>query len=307
MKNRLNWTGHSDKVFGPFLYAYSKGDSLAVVVGSGDDEYRGARVRFTIGAHTLMIALPQWLVQPERTKVNATHWDDATVARLGRNWYYDVTEREYGFSFWEDSFSIMYGRQSNSSKTEKRLHWFLPWNQWKHVRHSIYDFDGTLVQSKLNKDLPKDFKARRELSDVWFDTVRGQRTLDFAFLDYDGEPLVAATRMEEREWRKGEGWFKWLQHFHKPMIHRSLDIQFSGETGGRKGSWKGGTIGHAIDMHLGESMTKAFDRYCTNHNMTFVGVVGIGPGEDPFRKTKDANLGNDMQEAQGSTLEKQIK
>lgn len=37
------------------------------------------------------------------------------------------------------------------------------------------------------------------------------------------------------------GWFKWLSWFGRPKIRRSLDIQFSSETGPEKGSWKGGT------------------------------------------------------------------
>lgn len=55
-------------------------------------------------------------------------------------------------------------------------------------------------------------------------------------------------------------------------VRRSLDIQFSGETGTRKGSWKGGTVGHSIDMLPGELHEAAFRRYCSEHKMAFVGV-----------------------------------
>ena len=44
------------------------------------------------------------------------------------------------------------------------------------------------------------------------------------FNDFDGEFLTAKTRIEERQWELGTGWFKWLSRFHKPIIHRSLDI-----------------------------------------------------------------------------------
>ena len=45
----------------------------------------------------------------------------------------------------------------------------------------------------------------------------------------------------------------------------------AGETGKRKGSWKGGTIGHSIGMEPGELHESAFRRYCTEHNMVFGG------------------------------------
>lgn len=54
-------------------------------------------------------------------------------------------------------------------------------------------------------------------------------------------------------------------------LRRSLDIRFSGETGHRKGSWKGGTVGHSINMLPGELHEAAFHRYCTEHEMTFIG------------------------------------
>jgi hypothetical protein len=100
----------------------------------------------------------------------------------------------------------------------------------------------------------------------------GCPSLTLAFTDFDGERLTARTRIEEREWRLGTGWFKWLSVFRKPMIKRSLDIRFSGETGREKGSWKGGTIGHGIEMLPGELHASAFRRYCDGHGMTFIGV-----------------------------------
>ncbi len=60
----------------------------------------------------------------------------------------------------------------------------------------------------------------------------------------------------------GTGWFKWLSWFRAPKIRRSLAIEFSGETGPEKGSWKGGTVGTGIDMRPGELHESAFRRYC---------------------------------------------
>jgi hypothetical protein len=56
-------------------------------------------------------------------------------------------------------------------------------------------------------------------------------------------------------------------------VRRSLDLQFSSEVGKRKASWKGGTVGHSIEMQAGETAKAAFQRYCMQQKLTFVGAV----------------------------------
>ena len=80
--------------------------------------------------------------------------------------------------------------------------------------------------------------------------------------DYDDEEITATTYTEEREYKKGTSWCKWLSLFIRPKVVRALDISFSAEVGPRKGSWKGGTVGHGIDMLPGENHESAFRRYC---------------------------------------------
>ena len=92
-------------------------------------------------------------------------------------------------------------------------------------------------------------------------------TVEFLFADYDGKEIIVKTKIEEREWAFGEGWFKWLSFFRKNLIRRSLDLDFSSEVGPEKGSWKGGTIGHSIEMLPNELHEEAFKRYCElEHN-----------------------------------------
>lgn len=74
---------------------------------------------------------------------------------------------------------------------------------------------------------------------------------------------MATCKVEEREWHRGEGWFKWLKWFYPAKIKRSLDLSFSAEVGPQKGSWKGGTLGHGIDMLPNETVEDAFRRYCS--------------------------------------------
>lgn len=271
MSKRIRWSD-SDRHFGPFTYAKDKYGNLAAVLGSGDgDEYPGCRVRLSAFGHTLIAALPP-ILKPWRRKVVASSWDAATVERMGRDWYWDSHEREYGFSCGEGFLQVFLGRTTHDSRTEQRWSCFLPWTQWRHVRRSLYDLGGKhfwtepKVEWRL-LDTQQNIDTHRS---IW-ESEKACPTHTFPFVDFDGENLTAKTRIEEREWHFGTGWFRWLRWFRNPKIRRSLDIDFSGETGRKKGSWKGGTVGHSIEMLSGELHEAAFKRYCAIHEMTMGG------------------------------------
>ena len=270
----VRW-GHNDRYFGPFTSCF--GDNyrtFAICIRSGDDEDRSPSFRISIGRWSFLSVLPGWVIKPESTKIYP-QWDAATIVRLGRNWYEDITPREYGISISEGHLSIHYGRVTHDSSTEQYWGCFLPWTQWRHVRHSFYGLQGEHFYTAIDAET----RAIRKLGEVQFreclDIVRQWEercpTCTFAFKDFDGEELTATTRIEAREWRFGTGWFEWLSAFRSPKIRRSLDIRFSGETGRRKGSWKGGTTGHSIEMLPYDLHESAFKRYCAEHEMTFVG------------------------------------
>ncbi len=278
----IRWSDN-DRHFGPFTYSKDRKGyrPIAAVLGSGDcEDSSGCSIRLSAFGHTLISTLPQ-IIMPYRTKVIASSWDAATVARMGRDWYWDYTEREYGFSYCRGGgvgnggfLQVFFGRQSNDGRTEQRWGCFTPWNNWRHVRRSLYGLNGEHIWTEpevqwrlLNTQ--QNIEKHRE---IW-DSEKACPTRTFSFKDFDGEELTAKTRIEERQWELGTGWFKLLQYFKKPIIYRSLDIEFSGETGKRKGSWKGGTIGHSIEMLPGELHESAFRRYCAEHEMTFKGEV----------------------------------
>jgi hypothetical protein len=272
---RIRWSD-DDHHFGPFIYAKDKYHNLACVLGSGDDdEYPGCRLRMSAFGHTLIIVLPP-IIKPWKRKVMVPEWNhDGTAQRLGRDWYYDSHEREFGFSYGgtgavgEGGFlQVFLGPQTMDSSTTKSWSCCTPWNNWTHVRHTYYDLGG-----KPFWDEPQNMPWAKLGSAEWrsrYDTEKAKvdscPTKTFSFTDFDGEQLTAKTRIEEREWRLGTGIFKWLGRFKKPIIHRSLDIDFSGETGRRKGSWKGGTTGHSIEMLPGELHEAAFRRYCAGQD-----------------------------------------
>ena len=262
--SKRRW-GDNDKNFGPFTYAKDTFyKSWAVVLNSGDnDEHLGCNLRFSGFGRTFIINLPA-IVKPYQEKVMAPSWDKATVERMGCDYYYNYDERRYGFSYCEGYLQIFKGRSTGDSSTDKTKGYFLPWTEWRHVRFSLYDLNGEhfWTETKQEKGKIDNFQAR-------WDAEEKCPSMSFIFADFDGEVIEAKTKIEEREWRFGEGWFKWLSWFCKPKIKRSLDIRFSKETGKRKGSWKGGTTGHAIEMYPGELHELAFRRYCHKHDMQF--------------------------------------
>lgn len=229
---------------------------------SGDEAYPGCKLTIAFWKWYITIRLPR-LVRPHMVKVQAG-WDAATIARLGRDWYWNVTEREYGFSLCDNHLCFRYGIQTGDSSTEKSWGFFLPWGEWRMVRFSLYGGHGEHVWSQhgVQRGMSAYDEQRKATDEL--------KKVVFNFRDFDGEEIQASTHIEEREWLRGVKWFKWLSWFWKPKVRRSLDIAFNKGTGPRKGSWKGGTIGHGIDMLPGELHAAAFRRYCAEHKMTLI-------------------------------------
>lgn len=237
--------------------------SIGAYIGSGriGDNDRSGRCHFNchIGSHHLDVPLPRF-IWPHREKVVAQSWDAATVARLGRDYYWLEDERRYGAYLFGNHFYIYLGRVSDSSLTEQKWSCFLPFADWRFVRHTLYNPDGSVAYEQ---------GGRGKFDDLWAaEKALPKETHNFR--DYDGEQITATTFIEEREWRFGTGWFKWLSWFVHPRVRRSIDIEFSKETGRKKGSWKGGTLGHGHDIQPGESQRQAFARYCAKYNMTLL-------------------------------------
>lgn len=258
----IRWSD-DDCHFGPFTYAPDKSRSFGLVLKSSDDDDREAYARLHAFGWTLISPLPSWLIRPYRERVQAKYWDAETIARFGRDWYWDMHERQLGFCLSDGSLHLYYGKQTNEWPGSKSRVIFFPWREWRHVRHSLYDLTGVLFAN-----MPDDWDAGRALE-------ASCPTASFRFQDFDGEEITATTRIEEREWRRGVRWFKWLSLVTKPKISRSLDLRFSSEVGKRKGSWKGGTIGHSIEMHPGELHEHAFKRYCAENGLVFMRATKV--------------------------------
>lgn len=262
----IRWSDN-DKYLGPFTVAWDRRyKPFSVILSSGDgDEYAGCRLHMSAFGLTLIAALPQ-IVKPWRKWVDTSHYSWSESPDSG---YWDTGSRDFGFSLSEGFLSIARGRVTNDSSTEQRWSCFLPWTQWRSVRETLFDTSGSVFYERRGQ-------SPRYGTDAW-DAQRAAKdtcpTVTFSFKDFDEEPITAKTRLEETEMRRGTGKFKWVSLLCKKRVWRSLDIQFSGETGKRKGSWKGGTIGHGIDVLPGELHEDAFRRYCKKHDMTFGGAA----------------------------------
>lgn len=229
---RRRWSDN-DRRFGPFTFAADGPKRLGAVLDGGDDEDPGACLRLHALRCTLIVEMPSML-------------------RRGH---------EYGAVLFEGAVHFRYGPQTMDSATERSKCWFVPWLNWRHVRRSLYGLSGEhhYTQPKSQPFLE------------FYEIKNACPSVCFKFDDFDGERIVAKTHIEEWEWRLGTGAWKWLSLFRRPCIRRSLDIEFSKETGPKKGSWKGGTVGHGIAMRRGELHESAFRRYCAEHRMVFVG------------------------------------
>lgn len=275
--------GDNDRRFGRFIYSRDgRYRPFGIMLSSRGDDERPCTLRFSGFGRTLIALLPP-VLRPAREWVDTSRYEwSKGNPNAG---YWDIHCREFGFSISDGSLHVHYGAQTNEWPGTKSKCYFFPWRQWRHIRHSLYDLEGQHFA-----DLP-DWGFKNKNGWALKNAIEAAcPSATFAFRDYDGEELTAQTRIEEREWLLGEGSFKWMSLFRRPKVRRSLDIRFSGETGKRKGSWKGGTIGHSIDMMSGELHEEAFRRYCAEHDMAFLAIAAAAreggdvkqaPGEAP--------------------------
>ncbi len=248
MGRKRRW-GDNDRHFGPFTFAFrERWRPLAAVLcsGSSDPDDGGAcHLRLQAFGATLICELPA-IVKPWRHWVDTSRYDWSTTGG-----YWDEHSRQYGFSLSEGHLHVKLGQQTGDSSTTKDWGCFLPWTQWRQIAHRIYDAYGRLAGEVAMS--PWDERSA---------LIEAVPKLDFQIADHDGEVIRASAYIEEREWRLGTGWFKWLGYLWPRKCLRSLDIQFSKEVGRDKGSWKGGMLGHGIEMLPGETAERAFRRYC---------------------------------------------
>ena len=264
----------NDRKFGPFTWGRSSWNPWRLVfsTGGGEDNDRHNNLTAYAFGYIVRLRLPTKF-SPWRQWVDTSKYEWAGPA----GGYWEEEPREYGFSLSDGFLQLFLGPQTNDSTTTKSWCCHLPWTQWRFVRRSLYDAEGRHFWTEpTGKQVPG--------GDAWVEQQHMRDTVPkvaFEFRDYDGAVIKVTTHIEEREWRFGKGWVKWLSLFRRRRVVRSLDRAFGAEVGPEKGSWKGGTRGHGIDMLPGELHEAAFRRYCEQEHrsksgmfrLTFIGSV----------------------------------
>lgn len=133
---------------------------------------------------------------------------------------------------------------------KKSKHIDMPWN-FDHVRHSIMLKDKTWAHSV--KGDRKDFYKPEWENKKWKITLPfvDKNTLDDVINVVDAEITIS-----EREWRMKR--FKWTKLFSK--TNRTIGVEFSGEVGRGRGSWKGGTLGCGQVFDESETWQDGFEK-----------------------------------------------
>jgi hypothetical protein len=198
---KRRWSDN-DKHLWPFTFSNDTYRRYGIVIDSGarEDSQGDCHIRLYLGGWTLICELPP-IIPDYVVRHQATTWDAATIARLGRDWYEERFSREYGFCFVDGSLHTYFGPQTHDSRTTKSQVFFLPWRNYRFIRHSLYDLKGEHFHTEL-ESARASWAATSAVRDAC-------PKAKFDFEDYDGQRITATTHIEEREWRRGTGIFAW--------------------------------------------------------------------------------------------------
>jgi hypothetical protein len=184
---------------------------------------------------------------------------------------------QYGISLYGNHLCLRFGQQPDNGEHERYWGCFLPWAEWRFVEHVFLNEDGSVHASLPEPNwlcVPdSDRCAVRNQYDAAHEAAKSSvPARRFTFFDYDDQLIIATCYVEQRRWKRGISWCRWLSWFWPDQRRTSMDISFSAQVGERKNTWKGGTLGHSIDVSPGETMEHAFKRYCVKHLLTFAAL-----------------------------------
>lgn len=210
---------------------------------------------------SIRYVLPWVLVKPRLTKVVPKSWTEKDIERLGRNWYYNVSERRYGFNMTRTGIQISLGSTPFSNMGKTYLFDY-PWTI-DHYETISYNADTGMPSLFIPK----------------FTSVRGTVTCaNYLIQDYDGEYLVVSCFKQEARYYRCKGILKPFRYLLPKKSYWRSDFWFSKETGAEKGSWKGGTIGSSIPSNKNEAIEDSLKRYCEERKINVIGFIGYSVG-----------------------------
>ena len=174
--------------------------------------------------------------------------------------YGDCDAPTWGIQIHGDTLWIMKGGDGNLNGGSKWWTWDLPFFTWNHIRHDVVcnfgneeaDEDLRLVpHTNLVDDASKNYVPLKENKLV--------KKYQYDYLDkYDGSVVPCTFWVEEREWRRK--WFKWCGWKGFKKVNKYIEIEFDGEVGKGKESWKGGCVGCSYNLNPGETPLECIQR-----------------------------------------------
>lgn len=178
-----------------------------------------------------------------------------------------LLDRKFGFSYsWPDGihYSAIYhgvdGERSHGEVESSEWTCTIPWLDTTHTHTYLLRKSGIFLKDITRMDYEN-----------YISYVHGEL---FDVIDYDGTIVQAFCYKKEMRWDHGTGWFKWLKYFRKPILRYCMEIEFSEGVTSRKETWKGGILGHSINLeYITEPMERAMKRYCKENGLTYLGYT----------------------------------
>jgi len=142
------------------------------------------------------------------------------------------------------------GGAGNMDGGSKSKSWEFPFIAFEHYQHLVECKDNNgntqFVDSRELEEKGKFYRDNERINKRYYD-----------FVDpYDGTVVKATYNVETREWRRK--WMSWTSLFN--IKNKYIEVEFDGEVGRGKGSWKGGTIGCSYNMLPNETPEECIKR-----------------------------------------------
>lgn len=238
---------------------------LAITSGDGED-YAGNKLVIKLPHLSLWIRIPP-LLKPWKERHTFTHLNEADKQRrleqFGHLDYFTQHAREYGFHFTTQGVHYCYGAQTHDSTTNKSGYSSFPWREYCVEYEAIYDANGKVHHEEHVSRKDRFTKTR------WYEVRETMLRQVFLLKDYDDQEIRAYCYLEKRVYRVGAGWIKKYFWFLRPRREfLEMGIDFDGETGPEKGSWKGGTTGTGCRVEKGDKFDCQYliEKYCSKQH-----------------------------------------
>lgn len=245
---------HKDKAYSTYAFNIRTPHEY---YDSGHCATKYCLLNISLGSRSWWWIIPQ-IIKPRKKWVDTSKYEWSKNPNDG---YWNYIAREYGFTMTEQNLHIHYGIQpgcwhSRDKKNSDHTKVFdIPWRNNTFVGQLFFAPDWAFY----------DFvKPRNNRGALDFDKLHAVQEsvpkFKIKFNDYDGEEIIATCYLTMRKYHRGTSWCKWLKYFTKSVEYYALEVEYDKETGYEKGSWKGGTMAHGIQLAYGEDPVEAFRR-----------------------------------------------